>query len=285
VTEHGAIARGDVEIAWDVRGAGPWLALLMGLGGRAADWSEPFTDRLATRFRVLRIDNRGAGRSSKPPGPYELGELARDAIAALDAVGAIHAHLLGFSMGGMIAQLLAIDHGARVDRLVLLSTHEGGAAVVQPSDETMKAMAGRGRDARGVVRRRVSAIAAPGWAEAHPETVERIVDLALDAPMPMHAFLSQAQAVLQSDRSTRVPGIEHPTLVVHGAVDPLVPVENGRRLARAIPGARLHELAGVGHLPMWEAPETLAEVVEGFLGEGGGASLLVPQAAQSNSPS
>lgn len=263
--ERGAARRGEVEIAYDVRGAGPWLALLMGLGGRAADFGEPFTDRLAARFRVLRVDNRGAGRSSKPQGPYELRGLADDALAALDAVGAIHAHLLGFSMGGMLAQELAIEHGARVDRLVLLSTHEGGARVVPPSDETLQAMAGRGRDARAVVRKRVAAVAAPGWAEANPTVLEEIARLALEEPMPMHAFLSQAQAVLQSDRSARVPGIEHPTLVVHGALDPLVPIENGRRLARAIPGARLVELPAVGHLPMWEAPDALASLVEDFL--------------------
>lgn len=266
--ERGTVLRGDVELAWDVRGQGPWLALLMGLGGRSADWNERFTDRLAASFRVLRLDNRGAGRSSKPPGPYALSELAHDTIAALDAAGVIQTHVVGFSMGGMIAQELAIEHGARLDRLVLLSTHEGGAAVVQPSEETLKAMGGRGRDARLAVRRRVSAIAAPGWADAHPELVEQIVDLALTEPMPMHAFLSQAQAVLQSDRSQRVPSIQHPTLVVHGALDPLVPAENGRRLARAIPGARLRELPGVGHLPMWEAPDALAEVLEDFLAEG-----------------
>jgi pimeloyl-ACP methyl ester carboxylesterase len=261
----GVAKRGEVELAYDVRGEGPWLLLLMGLGGRAADWSEPFTDRLAARFRVLRVDNRGAGRSSKPDGPYSMAGLAEDALACLDAVGALHASVVGFSMGGMIAQELAIDHGARVDRLVLLSTHEGGARVVPPSDETMAAMAGRGRDARLVVRRRLAAIAAPGWAEANGDLVEEIVRIALEAPMPMQAFLAQANAVMQGDRSARVPRIEQPTLVVHGTHDPLVPVDNGRRLARAIPGAGLRELAGVGHLPMWEAGSALAELVETFV--------------------
>lgn len=264
---HGRAHANDVELAYDVRGAGPWLLLLMGLGGRAEDWSEPFTERLARSFRVLRVDNRGAGRSAKPDGPYSIELLAADAVAVLDAVGAIQTHVVGFSMGGMIAQELALLHGARVDRLVLLSTHEGGSAVVPPTEAAFAALRARGRDARAVVRGRVAAFAAPGWADAHPQDVDELARIALEEPMPMSAFLSQAHAVAASDRAARVPTLPHPTLVMHGTRDALVPPANGERLARAIPGARLVMLPDVGHLPMWEAPDALATAIEDFLGE------------------
>ena len=268
-TERGKVTSGGLELAYDVRGQGPWLLLLMGLGGRAEDWSEPFTDRLAKAYRVLRVDNRGAGRSAKPEGPYSIELLAADSVAVLDAVGAIHAHVVGFSMGGMIAQELALLHGARVDRLVLVSTHTGGSEVVPPTDAAFAALRARGRDARAVVRGRVAAFAAPGWAEAHREAVDELARIALEEPMPMSAFLAQAHAVAVSDRAARVPTLPHPTLVVHGESDALVPLVNGERLARAIPGARLRVLPGVGHLPMWEAPDALATAIEDFLGEAG----------------
>lgn len=267
MSSRGSVFSQGVELAFDERGAGPWLLLLMGLGGRAEDWSEPFTERLARAFRVVRVDNRGAGRSAKPEGPYTIEQLAGDALAVLDAVGAIQAHVVGFSMGGMIAQELALLHGARVDRLVLVSTHEGGSAVVPPTEAAFAALRARGRDARAVVRGRVAAFAAPGWAEAHPQEVDELARIALEEPMPMSAFLSQAHAVAVGDRAARVPSLPHPTLVVHGARDALVPPANGERLARAIPGARLVMLPEVGHLPMWEAPDALATAIEDFLGE------------------
>jgi pimeloyl-ACP methyl ester carboxylesterase len=262
-----ARAEEGVEIAWESRGEGDPVLLVMGLGGRAADWNDAFVDALARDRRVVLFDNRGTGTSSKPPPPYTLARMTEDAIAVLDAAKVARAHVVGFSMGGMIAQRLALDHGARVASLLLLSTHMGGARVVPPEREVWASFQAptAGRPPADVVRDRVRMITAPGFAEAHRDALEELVDIALARPTPLHAIVAQTQAVIEDDRSTRLPSIATRTLVVHGDRDRLIPIDNGRALASTIPGARLHVLEGCGHLPQWEATRALLDVVTTFI--------------------
>jgi 3-oxoadipate enol-lactonase len=127
---------GPVELAYTVEGEGEEAVLLiMGLGGRAADWASIFPSALAHRYKVIRYDHRGVGASPAAAGGYSLSDMARDAIAVLDAVGVARAHVVGYSMGGMISQLIATEHADRVARLVLLSTHFGGKDTVVPTAE------------------------------------------------------------------------------------------------------------------------------------------------------
>jgi len=258
---------GAVSIAYYVRGEGPPVLCIMGLGGRAADWNEAgFLAPLAERFEVVTFDNRGTGASDKPTGPYRLEVMADEAVGVLDALGRERAHVVGLSMGGMIAQLVAIRHPARVARLVLVATNAGGATVVAGTREAMAVLtADRTRPRAEALRAAFAAIAAPGFAERDPAALDAMVALALEQPTSEIAFARQMAAIFASDRSAAVADIAAPTLVVHGCDDPLIPVANGRALARAIPGARLVELPGCGHLPMWERPARLAEVVGEFL--------------------
>ena len=262
------LARADgADIAFNVRGEGPSTVLLvMGLAGRSGDWGEPFPSALARHHRVITFDNRGTGKSTHAPGPYTLRSMARDAIAVLDEVDVDRAHVLGISMGGMIAQQIAISHRDRVDRLVLISTHGGGPRVVAPSREVMALLtpnpAMRGRDQ---VRARMIGITAPGFAERRPEVIDELVRIAVAEPTPLRSFIAQLGAILASDRSDRLSEIVAPTLVVHGDRDPLIPYANGHILAEAIPNARLATLKGCGHLPMWEACAELTGAIEEFL--------------------
>jgi 3-oxoadipate enol-lactonase len=269
-----AIARsGDVELAYSVEGSGEETVLLiMGLGGRAADWGTAFPSALAERYRVVRFDNRGVGASPVVPGGYSLSDLARDATAVLDAVGAERAHVVGISMGGMISQLIALEHAARVDRLVLLSTNFGGHDLEPPHPDAMRLFdprefLSRGRDPEAMMRFSLSVITAPGFVDRSPETLTTLLANVKAEPTPPMSFMAQLQAVLGSDRSELVRGITRPTLVVHGDQDKLIPPANGRQLAERIPGARLVMLEGVGHMPMFEAPERLVPLVRDFLGQ------------------
>lgn len=263
------VAHGDgVELAWEARGEGGTpLLLIMGLGGRAADWGERFFDALARTRRTIRFDNRGTGASSKPSPPYSMAQMTNDALRVLDATGIARAHVMGLSMGGMIAQRLAIDHAARVDRLVLLSTHAGGVHVVPPAPEIMATFQSPsiGISAREIVAVRVRAITGPRFAEAHADAIDAIVGIALAQPTPMLVIGAQMGAILEDDRSARLPSIVAPTLVVHGDCDRLIPIDNGRAIAAAVPGARLHVLEGCGHLAPWEATDALVELVSKFL--------------------
>ncbi len=263
---EGFARSGDVELWYRVEGEGPDAVLLiMGLGGRVADWgSLPGT--LAQRFRVVVFDNRGSGRSTKPPAGWTLDDMARDAVAVLDAVGIERAHVAGVSMGGMIAQLVALDHAARVRRLVLMSTNFGGPGIVRPGPEIVGIFQPpRGTPPDQITRDAMRLISAPGFAEQNPQIIDTLVELALAEPTPKAMFMAQLQAILGSDRSARVRDIAAPTLIVHGDQDRLIPVGNGRLLAERIPGAALEILPGVGHMPMWEAPTALAGALQHFL--------------------
>jgi 3-oxoadipate enol-lactonase len=269
--QRGVARSGDLELAYSVRGDGPeTILMIMGLAGRADEWGDPLIDALAERRRVITFDNRGTGSSSKPLGPYTLAGMADDAVAVLDALSVPRAHVLGLSMGGMIAQLLALDHASRVDRLVLLSTHAGGASVVPPSPgvaEIMTAVASPRRPLRDLVRARLSAITGPGFAERHADRIEALTTLALAQPTPMPAFLAQYGAILESDRLARLADVKAPTLVIHGDGDALIPLKNGTIVADRIPSARLAVLPGIGHLATWECPELLARTVHELLDE------------------
>ncbi len=261
---------GAVGIAHYVRGSGPPALFIMGLGGRATDWNEAFLARLAPRFEVITFDNRGTGASESPTGGYTLELMADEAVGVLDALGHARAHVIGVSMGGMIAQLVALRHPARVDHLVLIATHGGGHTVVPPTPEALATFsADRSRPPAELVREAMTTITAPGFAARCPAAIDAIVTLALAQPTPPSVFMRQLAAILASSRMARLPGLTHPTLVVHGSEDPLIPPANGAVLACTIPKATLVELPGCGHLPMWECPGRLAEVVGGFLPSAG----------------
>ena len=264
----GIARRAGVELAYSVEGGGPeTMLLIQGLGARAADWGPAVPSALAERFRVVMFDNRGTGSSSRPREAWSLEDMAADAVAVLDAVGAERAHVLGVSMGGMIAELVALDSAERVERLVLLSTNAGGSSAIHPGPEMMSVLQPpRGTPPEEIMRHALELISAPGWAKSHPAEVEELVRISVEEPTPKYAFTAQLQALLASDRSERVRGIACPTLVVHGDADALIPVDNGRLLAERIPGAALEILEGVGHMAMWEAPERLSARGAGLSG-------------------
>ena len=271
-THFTARSRG-AELVYSIEGDGPETVLLiMGLGARAADWGTRFPGALAERYRVVRFDNRGVGRSPRAAAGYSLADLADDAVAVLDAVGAARAHVVGVSMGGMIAQLVALDHPARVARLVLLSTHHGGPDLERTHPDALRlfdpaTLLAGSRDPEAMMRHGIDVITAPGFAARSPEIVAELVENARVAPTHPAVFIAQFQAILASDRSERVRAITAPTLVVHGTEDKLIRPSNGRLLAERIPGARLVMLEQCGHMPMHEQPDALAAHVLAFLAQ------------------
>jgi 3-oxoadipate enol-lactonase len=257
---------GNVNLAWYERGSGTPVLCIMGLGGRATDWNDGFMAALAPRHRLITFDNRGTGRSDRPEEPYTLEQMADEAVGVLRAAGETRAHVMGTSMGGMIAQLVALRHPEVVDRLVLLCTHMGGPGVTPPTAAASRLFSADPSLPMDVlVRRSMTAITAPGFAERRPDAIEGLVALAVAQPTPPATFMRQFQAIMTSDRSGQLGAIRAPTLVVHGSEDPLVPAANGSALARGISGARHVEIPGCGHMMSWEVPAALAEVVGDFL--------------------
>jgi pimeloyl-ACP methyl ester carboxylesterase len=265
--EPAIVRSGDLELAWYSAGEGERAILLvMGLGGRAADWGRQFVSELGRRFRVLSFDNRGTGASSKPRVTWSMRDMAEDSVRVLDAAGVQKAHVIGVSMGGVIAQLLALTHPDRVDHLVLMSTYPGGQKMEPPAPEAREVFVfptGVPRDE--IVRDRMQRITAPGFAAAHPAVIEELVELAIAQPTPTRTFGAQLQAILDAPLAERIGEIRSPTLIVHGDCDPLIPIGNGRAIHERMPQARFQLLPGCGHLAMWEMPDELVRVVLDFL--------------------
>jgi 3-oxoadipate enol-lactonase len=269
--EHGVARSGNQEIAYTVEGRGSKTVLLItGLTWRAADWGSAFPSRLGEAYRVVRMDNRGAGASTLGPDPFTLEDMAADAVAVLDAVGAAEASVVGISMGGMITQLMLLEHPDRVERAVLMATHFGGSRVARPTPEAMRlfdpaTFTQLGADPVAMIRLTLDTICAPSALRRDPGIVELMVENVRRAPTPGNAVLAQVQAIFGSNRDGRLANVSCPTLVMHGEDDTLIPPANGKMIAEQIPGARLVLLEECGHAIPLEQPARSAEAVLAFL--------------------
>jgi pimeloyl-ACP methyl ester carboxylesterase len=258
----------NVRIAWERRGAGEPVLLIHGLGYARWGW-EPVLSGLAERFDVVLFDNRGIGGSDAPPGPYTVTEMAADTVQVLDEAGLERAHVVGTSLGGMIAQELALTHPDRVARLVLACTTPGGPKAHPMPQVTVALLAEAATLEPAVALRRfVENALAPATARDRPELVERIMAHRLATAQDPVAWAAQATAGATFDAYDRLGTLLAPTLVQHGGEDVVVDPGNADLLVSLIGDARLERYPGTGHLFFWEAPERFVTSVTGFL-EGG----------------
>jgi 3-oxoadipate enol-lactonase len=255
-----------IGLQYQERGSGAPLLLIMGYGTSAAMWGEEYLDRLARSFRVIALDNRGTGGSDKRDEPIEIATLADDAAALLEALELEAAHVFGVSMGGMIAQELALRHPERVRGLVLGCTHCGGPKAVQASPEVLALIApAKGMPPREAVGRIYQAMTTDETRRDRLAFLGDMTDRLLARPTPVITLVRQMEAITRFDAYDRLDRITAPALVITGDCDMLVPPENSRSIAERIPGARLAVIPGVAHNFFWEAHEHSARLVEAFL--------------------
>lgn len=253
-----------VRIAYAVEGDGQPLLLVHGLGYDSAGWG-PLLPLLRERFTVVRFDNRGTGESEASRLPFTVRSLARDAAAVLAAAELDRAHVLGISLGGLVAQELAASSPQLVGRLVLAGTTPGGPRSFGPPKPLLRLFAQAPTLPRDeLLRRLVVNALGPG---APPELVGEIFDYRRAAAPRLSPWLAQAAAGAWFGVTGRSSAIGAPTLVVHGSADNVVDPRNGRLLADGIPGARFVAFVDAGHLLYWEQPQRFASVVGGFLAE------------------
>ena len=257
---------GDLRIHYEASGEGEPLLLIMGLGANLDWWDPRLVEALSRDFRTLRFDNRGTGRSGDSEEEYTMRTLADDAAGLLDALAIPRANVLGASMGGMIAQELALAHPERVGRLVLYSTHCGGPHSVPPSPEALGIMARLAGAASTDEAARLTTLLCftKESVEENPAAVESWRREAFKVPTSQATLLRQLQAIAGFDAYDRLPGLKVPTLVLHGARDILIPPENGSVLAKAIPGSRLVVLEHSAH-GLAEDVEAVIRSVREFL--------------------
>jgi 3-oxoadipate enol-lactonase len=254
-----------IILAATAHGQGPPLLMIPGLGASRSVYA-PVIPLLAERHRVVVFDPRGVGDSEISDGPYTMAQLAEDAACVLDAAGEDSAAVFGASMGGMVAQQLAIDHPHRVAKLVLACTGPGTPHAVPAEREATRALLGKGaKTPEEAYRIACTVLYSHAFQESHPDFVEKQVRDRGRRPVRARAFSAQYEAVRHHDTWDRLPELRMPVLVLHGSEDYVMPPGNGEVLAQRIPGARLVLLDGLGHLFFHEDPERAAGVVLDFL--------------------
>ena len=271
------VSANGIRLEVDDRGPpdGAPLVMIMGLGMQLVAWPEGLVDLLVERgFRVIRFDNRDIGLSQRfdhlgvpnlavsamrhalglpVTSPYRLADLADDTAALIEALGLERAHVCGASMGGMIAQHLAARHPQRVRSLTLMMTTSGARHLPQPSLKVRLALLSRPADPRNVDSivdhfvRLYGLIGSPAYPTPPQQLRERIGASVRRSYRPAATVRQLAAIMADADRSPLLPHIAAPTLVIHGAADPLVPVACGRALSSSIPGARIDVIDGMGH--------------------------------------
>jgi 3-oxoadipate enol-lactonase len=250
------------ELYYERRGKGEPMLLIQGLGGNSLHWGEGFLSGLEEDFELILFDNRGAGRSAALAGEHTIADLAGDALGLLDALEIERAHVVGISMGGMVAQELALAAPERVRTLTLGCTFPGGpeATMTDMAVVGMLAEAVLSGDQERTLRVGYEVMIAAEYG-AQEGAYELYSELAGQYQAPVPVLMAQLSAIMGHDTSERLKEIAAPTLVVHGTEDRLLVAANGELLAKLIPGARLELLEGSGHMFFWEQPERSARLV------------------------
>jgi 3-oxoadipate enol-lactonase len=249
-----------LELHYEERGSGRPLLLVPGIPAIASDWA-PLAERLAESRRVVAYDNRGSGRSTVTPGPYTTAGLAADAIALLDFLEIERADVFGMSLGGMIAQEVALGWPERVDRLVLGCTHCGVAHAARMPRETGRAFAMETDD----WAERIRALAPFAFARGADGTMlERFVEKKSGDVQDAEGYRAQIAAVLAHDTHDRLSEIHRPTLILTGDDDQVIPAASSDVLHERIPRSVLYVLRGAGHLFFLEQPDETMRALETF---------------------
>lgn len=251
----------DLNIYYQIHGVGPALLLVSGLSGGTWSWSNQ-VPYFKTHYRTIIFDNRGAGRSSMPPGPYHMGQFAADALCLLDHLQVQQAFVLGLSMGGMIAQELALLAPLRVRALVLGCTHCGGEERIPPTTDVLTTFVNNeGLSQEQIIDKNLPFFFSAECRATRPAVIEAYRKVQLSAPVqPPHAFHAQLEAIRTFASGARLKQLVNPTLIVTGTKDLLVPPQNAHRLKYYLPRAKLAEVPGAGHALHFEAAAQLNEL-------------------------
>ena len=250
------------ELHYERAGEGEPLLLIQGMSANHMAWGRPFSSLLEESFEVISFDNRGMGLSSPVTEAFSIAEMAADTAALLEALEIESAHVLGISMGGMIAQELALAHPDRIRSLTLGCTYCGGegSQLMDPADFQGLVEAMASGDPQRVFRAMYELNLSPGF-RADEDRYAEFTAMAEALPAPRETIGFQLQAITAHDTNARLADISTPTLVIHGTLDRVLGYPNGPLIASLVPGARLETYEDIGHMFWWELPERSAELV------------------------
>jgi pimeloyl-ACP methyl ester carboxylesterase len=265
-----AIRVNDIDLYYETYGEGPPLVLIMGLRRNLAWWYRQVPE-FSRHFHVVAFDNRGAGRSGKPVMDYSIRLFADDTAGLMEALGIQNGHILGISMGGYIAQELALHHPRKVRSLLLGCTSCGGSRTVVMSEERMeKFTANDGLTPEEILRKDMDIYFSDGFIQDHPDEVQELIEISLRHYQPADAFFRQFAACLHHDTAERLHRITVPVLIAAGDDDPLVPSVNSTILKELIPSAQLCFFPGCRHCFFVEEAEAFNRKAIQFFSTVGG---------------
>jgi pimeloyl-ACP methyl ester carboxylesterase len=250
------------ELHYERGGSGEPLLLIQGMSGTHVSWGDPFLAPLREGFDVVVFDNRGIGLSAPIGGPFTIVEMAEDTAALMSELELESAHVCGISMGGMIAQELALAHPERLRSLTLGCTYCGGpGSQLMPKENVEILAAGMiSGDRDKAIRASYEVNLSPAF-RSDENRYAAFYEMATTVPAAKRTIELQVQAIFGHDTSARLGEISTPTLIVHGTEDGVLPYPNGEMIASLMPAARFETLEGIGHMFWWEQPEHSAELV------------------------
>lgn len=261
------VKTGDLEIAYMIHGKGEPLVLIGGFTMVKESWGLQVAG-LSKHFMVITFDNRGVGETKYPPGSFTISDMAGDTVALMDALNIDSAHIFGVSMGGLIAQMMALDYPDRVRKLVLGCTTHGGRHAVQPEREVMELLASAsdpGIPPEKAVRMRAPILFSERFMREEPQRLEEFLQLSIKHWPTPEGAAGQMGALSVFNVKRRLGEIRCPVLVITGSEDRMMPPENSRLLAEGIPDASLYIVNGAGHSFFLEKPEEVNRVIADFL--------------------
>jgi 3-oxoadipate enol-lactonase len=250
------------EFHYERGGEGEPLLLIQGMSGTHVAWGQPFREALEESFEVVAFDNRGIGLSGPVEGPFTIVEMAEDTAGLLDELGLASAHVVGISMGGMIAQELALAEPDRLRSLTLGCTYCGGpGSQLMPAENAQKLAEGlQSGDRDKAIRASYEVNLSPSF-RAEEDAYGAFHEMATSVPARKATIELQVQAIFAHDTSGRLGEISTQTLIVHGTEDGVLPFPNGEQIASRMPGASFEPLEDVGHMFWWEQPQRSAELI------------------------
>lgn len=255
-----------IQIYYEEKGKGEPLILINGLAFPMNLWFAQIED-LSKDFRVIALDNRGIGQSGQPDEEYSIAMMASDAVGLLKALGIQKAHVVGLSMGGFISQEIALSYPDVVNRLVLVATGLGGARSLELGRPFWEkaAAAISGKPPQDVYRIDLTLMSAPGFAESHPDIMDKAVALRMKNPQPLAAFLRQFAACNVFDNNVPAQNIKQPTMIILGQDDPIFPIPLADDFRKVLPKAKMIVYENCGHAILLEKADRLSRDIREFL--------------------
>ena len=256
-----SIDAGGTEIYYERTGSGEPMLLIQGMAATHRAWGRPFLSLLERDFECIVYDHRGMGESARAELPFTIVDLANDALALLDALELESVHVVGISMGGMVAQELALAHPERIRTLTIGASYCGGpdGVLMDPADLALLGEAWSSGDPVQVYRAMWEINLSPTF-RADDSRFDAFRAMAEELPAPAPVILQQMRAAGLHDTSDRLGRLEVPTMVIHGTADRLLKCANGEQIAALI-GVEPQLLEEVGHLFWWEQPERSADLI------------------------